>query len=155
MNWLYHIPHVWKSPLDRALWEDVYLMLSGPLEKAEKRSSVWLTVDALGEANADDAFMKEWFEEKNRLLGDRDFVIDKKKCDMVVRATDFNKEELLHWARIFVKEVFADPWPVLFEAPFEAFAGTNRHAQTISGIADSLAGKMPEEAADDEDKTTH
>jgi hypothetical protein len=155
MDWLYHIPHVWNSPQDRAIWEDVYLMPSLPLAKAEKRTSIWLTVDALGDENDDDPFAKEWFGEKKKKLGDRGFVIDKKICDMVVKAAHFNKEELLEWARVFIKEVFADPRPVLYEAPFEAFAGTNRHARTISGITDSLAGKMPEEAADDKDKTTH
>jgi len=47
MKWKYHIPHIWDSP--REVWEDIWLLPDDPNYK--RGESIWLTIDAFGEAS--------------------------------------------------------------------------------------------------------
>ena len=139
MNWLYYIPHVWDSPDDRTVWEDVWLLPCCP-RRAESHSSIWLTVDALGPypAKKDKEGTENYFVRLRRLDG-RDYIIDLPICNMYVRAANFNLEELLFYTELFILDTFKDPDPRLVPGRFEDFAGTNAHARTIAAIVGKVA----------------
>jgi hypothetical protein len=139
MNWLYYIPHVWDSPDDRTVWEDVWLLPLVP-RPVDTHSSIWLTVDALGPipGKKDKDGLEDYYTRLRR-LDDRDYVIDIPVCNMYVRACNFNLEELLFYAELFILDTFKDPDPHLVPGFFEDFAGTNAHARTIAAITGKLA----------------
>jgi hypothetical protein len=125
MNWKYYIPHVWDTP--RTVWEDIYLLPDVPDPEPQ---SIWLTIDALGDA-ADLAHGSERAEFQRialARLGDREFWID--GAEMIVRARDFSQEELLGWARVWLTEQGL-PVAELVETPVAAFAGTNGRAALL------------------------
>lgn len=95
MNWKYHIPHVWDSP--RVVWEDIWLLPDDPNYEGE---SIWLTVDALGDTASptQDPKRAEFQKEALKKLGDRQYWID--SANMIVRAKDFTKAELLRWVKV-------------------------------------------------------
>ncbi len=133
MDWKYHMPHVWRTP--RVEWEDVWLM---PAKPGYTGPSVWLTVDALGDPTDTTRSPEkaELYEEALRKLGDLDYHI--KDADMIVRAKDFSKSELLDWIRICLK---AKGFEVdrLIEGTREEFYGTNQQADMIAEITRGLA----------------
>lgn len=91
MRWKYHIPHVWKSPEDRTVWEDVYLM---PEDGSMKGKSIWFTLNALtvGAAGLGNDFpdtAEEIREFNLRLLGDKDYFITL----MIEKGVDLTKED--------------------------------------------------------------
>jgi hypothetical protein len=128
MRWKYHMPHQWLTP--RTVWEDVYLLPDHPDYSGE---SFWLTVDALGDASDPThgseraAFQKEALEK----MGDADFWID--GADMIVRARDFTKAELLDWVKIWLEQQGL-PVAELVEAPLPDFAESNEHVKLISAL---------------------
>ena len=128
MEWKYYIVHTWKKPSDRHVWEDVYLMPIKGWKQGEKKVSVWLTVDALGKPPPEEELdeLKEYQEDLEK-LGKREYVIDRKTCDMLVRTVDFNMEELLNYAKTFIEEIFNDHEIVLVEGTFDDFRGTNEN----------------------------
>jgi hypothetical protein len=156
MKWTYHIPHVWKSPEDRTLWEDVYLL---PGDGSNDGGSYWFTLHALTSEAAgiegeyprdpDDPLCgfggSQLAREMNlRLLGDNDSFVTR-TLDMVVRVDDFNLHELLAWTAVFVRLHFGDPEPELVKGRPEDFAGSNAHAEEIGRISEALAAGVPEE----------
>lgn len=156
MKWRYYIPHVWDSPEDRALWEDVYLL---PEDGRNDGRSYWFTLNALtfGAAGMDSEYPEDpddplggfggstLIREVNlRLLGDRDYLITP-SLDMVARVDDFNMQELLEWTKIFIRDHFGDPEPELVQCDYENFAGTNPHASEVGRIKEALATGVPEE----------
>jgi hypothetical protein len=131
MNWKYYIPHVWDKP--RQTWEDFYLM---PCDPSYRGDSIWLTIDALGEANSTSAaFDVEDFERLEEDMAGRDYLI--KGTDMTVRGTAFTKSEFLKWVRVWVEE---NDFEVdeLVEAPLEDFEDTNQHARTVAGLRSTV-----------------
>jgi hypothetical protein len=128
MNWKYHIPHVWNTT--RTVWEDVYLLPDLPDHESE---SIWLTIDALGDA-ADPAHgsdREEFQREALEKLGDKEDWVG--GADMIIRARDFSKEELLQWVKVWLRES-GFPVASLEEAPFSDFAGTNQHANILDTL---------------------
>jgi hypothetical protein len=128
MNWKYHIPHVWDS--QRAVWEDVWLLPEGP---SYDGGSIWLTVDALGDASdpTHGSQRAEFQKEALKKLGHKDYWIE--VGEMIVRAKDFSKEELLDWVKIWLIETGFEV-TALVEAPPEDFAETNDHARVIMSL---------------------
>jgi len=57
---------------------------------------------------------------------------------MLVRVKDFNMEELLHYVKIFIKEIFNDHEVVLIEGTWEDSQGTNEHIRRLETIASIL-----------------
>jgi len=156
MKWKYYIPHVWNSPEERTLWEDVWLLPEGDLNDGK---SYWFTLNALsfGAAGIDDEYPEDpddplcgfggsqLVREMNlRLLGDKDYFITP-KLDMVARIDDFNLSELLEWTTLFIRVHFGDPEPELVLGDCEDFAGTNSHASEIGRINEAFAAGVPEE----------
>jgi len=144
--WKYRIPHVWESPEERTVWEDVYLMLG---DGSMEGKSVWFTLNALSaapaglETNLPDT--PEGVRELNlRMLRDEDFYLTS-TADMVARIEDFNRKELLDWTARFITARFGDTNPTLVEGTEEEFACSNPHASEIGRITDALASGIPEE----------
>jgi hypothetical protein len=133
MNWKYHIPHVWDTP--RAVWEDVYLRPDVP---DSDEQSVWLTIDALGDASDPNhgSDRAEFQKEALAKLGENAYWTD--GADMIVRVRDFSKEEFLSWVKVWL-EHNGLPVTDLVEAPFTEFAGTNPHAELLDAIRDPEA----------------
>lgn len=126
MKWKYHIPHIWDKPTDRTVWEDVYLMPALGWENKEEKMSAWLTVDALRKKpTGENPDEMEDYQDALKKLKNHDYVIDRDLCSMIVRTEDFNMEELLGYAKIFIKEIFNDEDIVLVEGTFEDFVGTH------------------------------
>ena len=128
MKWKYHLPHEWDRP--RAVWEDVYLK---PDVLDYEGPSLWLTVDALGDASdpSHGSDRAEFIREALEKLGDNDHFID--GADMIVRARDFTREELLGWVTVWLEhEGFSVSR--LVPAELGEFAGTNEHAQTVAQL---------------------
>ena len=156
MKWKYYIPHVWDSPEDRTLWEDVWLLAQ---DGSNGGKPYWFTLNAL-------SFMADGVEgeypddpddlvgglggfqlvrEMNlRLLGDKDYFITP-VLDMVARVEDFNMHELLEWTRILIRDHLGDPEPELVEGDFEDFTGANRHVSEIGRILEALSAGTPED----------
>jgi len=151
MEWLYYIPHVWDSPEDKALWEDVYLMPKKGWKDKKERVSIWLTVDGLGEKPPEDDPYDEmkYYLENIEEIGDKEYVIDRKHCNMLINKKFFNLHELLEYTKIFIKEIFNDQNPILVEGTIEDFAGTNEHAGIVEGIGTRLKEEFTKK---DEDK---
>lgn len=140
MKWLYYIPHTWDPPEERTVWEDVWLMPE-PMREARDKSSVWLTVDALGNKPLEDnpeemEIYRGWL---NR-LENADYDIDWDQCHMIVSADNFNMEEFLEYTKIFLREAFNEDNIELIEGTYEDFEGTNEHA----GILQALEKKIIE-----------
>jgi hypothetical protein len=141
MKWLYYVPHVWESPSDRTVWEDVYIMLADSL----RDRSIWLTVAGLDswiEGVDDPAYYETEGDARRR----RNFqLLDGHICyispvqSMLVDAKDFDLEELLDWTRLYICLTFNDPAPELVPGTHDDFAGSNRHAKITGTIARMLA----------------
>jgi hypothetical protein len=156
MKWKYYIPHVWNSPEDRTVWEDVWLL---PEDGSNDGKSYWFTLNALcfGAAgidaeyphDPDDPFGGFGGSEAVRamnlqLLGDRDYFITP-VLDMVARVEDFNLRELLAWTTVFIKDHFGDPDPELVPGDYEEFGGTNAQVLEIGRITEALESGVPED----------
>lgn len=156
MKWKYYIPHVWKSPEDRTVWEDVWLL---PEDGRNDGKSYWLTLNALtfGAAGVEGEYPhdpddplglfggRQGVREMNlRLLGDKDYFITP-VLDMVARIDDFNMRELLEWTKLFIREHFGDSEPELVKGEYEEFGGSNPQAAEIGRISEGLAAGIPEE----------
>lgn len=120
MDWKYFIPHIWER--EREIWEDVYLL---PVDSHYDGAALWLTIDALG--NVD---IPEHAEALQR-LGDRSFYID--GSDMLIRAEDFTKQELLAWVRIWLQENELSVTN-LIEGLKEEFRGRAFHADLLTPL---------------------
>lgn len=156
MKWKYYIPHVWDSPEQRTVWEDVWLL---PEDGRSGGKSYWFTLNALtfGAAGIDEEYPEDpddplglfgshqGVREMNlRLLGDRDYFITP-KLDMVARVEDFDLGELLEWTKLFIREHFHDPAPSLVRGAWEDFDGSNNQATEIGRITEALGAGVPEE----------
>lgn len=156
MKWKYYIPHVWDSPEDKTLWEDVWLL---PEDGSNGGKSYWFTLNALsfGAAGVEGEYPVDpndplcgfggstLVREMNlRLLGDKEYFITP-KLDMVARVENFNLHELLEWTRVLIRDHFGDPDPELVPAEYEDFAGTNSQASEIGRINEAFAAGVPEE----------
>jgi hypothetical protein len=128
MNWKYYIPHVWDAP--RTVWGDVWLLPCDPNYKGE---SIWLTVDALGDVSepTHGSERAEFQKQALERLGQSDYWIE--AGDMIVRAKDFSKEELLEWVKTWLTAT-GFKVTALVEAPMEEFAETNQQARIISSL---------------------
>lgn len=124
MDWKYYIPHVWDSPDDRHVWEDVWLRPVDPAYLKEfPDKSIWLTVDANWEDIPDDIeFDEEGFEFS--------YCGSRAVPDMCVDVDDFNMEELLAYTRHWILREFGECGE-LIESPREDFHGTNADAEAI------------------------
>ena len=111
MLWKYHIPHKWESSDERNIWEDIYLMPDINLSEVQRKVSVWLTVDALGNTPlAEDEEGWELYWKDVERLKTSDYIIDQKTCNMIVKVEDFNLKELLEYVKLFDKSIdIVDP----------------------------------------------
>jgi hypothetical protein len=128
MDWKYFIPHVWER--ERQVWEDVYLL---PLDGSDHSQALWLTVDAIGNPEIPEHGL-DWAEfqsEALQKLGDRPFHIE--GTDMLIRAIDFSKAELLDWVRVWLREN-GRPVAGLIEGTTEDFRGKAFHADLLSNF---------------------
>jgi len=156
MKWKYHIPHVWKSPEERALWEDVWLL---PEDGSNGGKSYWFTLNALtfGAAGIEGEYPQDpddptcgfggspLVRELNlRLLGDKDYFVTP-TLDMVARIDDFNLRELLEWTKVLIRAHFGDLEPELVEGEIDDFASSNSQAREIGRITEALTAGVPEE----------
>ena len=128
MKWRYYFVHRWDRP--RLVWEDIYLAPDMP---GYDGPSIWLTIDALGDEQdpshgSDRAEAKALFLSK---LGDQDYHID--GTDMIVRARDFDRAELLRWVRIWLNESGLQVTQ-LVRGTLEDFAGSNDHAEIVAQL---------------------
>jgi hypothetical protein len=147
MRWKYYIPHVWDSPHQRTVREDVWLL---PEHGMTEGRSYWFTLNALTSEAAgmegkypDDS--DQAVREMNlQLLGDRDYFITP-VFDMVARVENFNMAELLEWTKLFIRVQFGDAEPVLVECDLEDFGGANRYVDEIRRIAAAIHSGMPED----------
>jgi len=139
MKWLYHIPHVWESPKERHVWEDIYLL---PVDAPPDTESLWLTIDALGDPAVPEHGSErgEFRDESLVKLGDADWHID--ATDMIVRAVDFDMDELLGWVRVWLAETGFE-CSELVPAPVERFSNTNDHATLVASLK---AGMKPDKS---------
>lgn len=141
MKWKYYIVHTWKKPSDRHVWEDVFLMPIKGWKEGEKKVSVWLTVDALGTPPLEEELdERKEYQEDLKKLGKREYVIDREKCDMLVRAIDFNMEELLHYVKTFIEEIFDVYDVILVKGTFDDFRGTNEHIKFLEELKNTIEG---------------
>ncbi len=121
MHWKYAFPDPWTDPAQRVALEDIYLI---PPDDRAGLSACWLTLEGLR------SFTGGTHEEKLDRLGGAEFTIND-SMDMLIRREDFDKEELLAWVRVFIREQFGDPSPVLGEASDEERA---RHLPHLRGV---------------------
>lgn len=134
MKWFYYIPHVWESSEDRHVWEDVYLL---PKNAPEGMESIWFTIDALGDVNnpLSGSDRAEFQRELLATLATDQWHIA--GTDMLVRATDFSREELLNYVRIWL-EASNLPCDELIESTYERFENTNEHATTLRSLREII-----------------
>jgi hypothetical protein len=127
MKWKYHIPHAWDPATQRMGWAEVWLL---PDDPGYNGGSIWLTIDALS-GGPDDVEPAEFRREALQKLGDQDVWV--KGSDMIVRVENFDRQEFLQWAKVWL-EYTGLKVSELVEAPFEDFAGTNNMARVIKEI---------------------
>jgi hypothetical protein len=123
MDWKYYIPHSWDR--EREVWEDIYLL---PVEDiGYDGKALWLTINALGDVDtvSERAEMQAEFLSQ---LGDRDYYID--GTEMIVKAIDLSKIELLDWVRVWLRE-HRLPIANLIEAPVEEFRHKAMYADLV------------------------
>jgi predicted protein tyrosine phosphatase len=109
MQWKFCLPDPWTDPGARVALEDVYLI---PPAGQTGPPSYWFTLEGLH------SFTGGTHDEKLERLGGTDFVITD-SMDMLIRHADFNKDELLEWTRLFIRQQLGDPEPLLAEAADE------------------------------------
>jgi hypothetical protein len=141
MKWLYYIPHTWEDRegkmLEKVCWEDLYLMP----DITECHKSIWLTVDGYyPEDTTINGLPWEatWFEneaEKELFLKQGFLIRDEQ--DMVVKDPEFTKEELLEWAKLFLREI-GFTVSELVEAPVGRFAGSNQHVRAVDTAVEAM-----------------
>jgi hypothetical protein len=129
VDWKYYIPHVWDG--DRQIWEDIYVL---PIDARYNGNAVWLTIDAVLAYRSHTEVDFDLAESPARTLqrlGNRDFHID--GTDMLVRAEDFSKEELLDWVRVWLREndLAVDN---LIEGNAEEFKGKAFHVDLVKQL---------------------
>ncbi|MCC6395851.1 MAG: hypothetical protein IT282_02460 [Bacteroidetes bacterium] len=106
MRWKYWLPVTGAQRDERTALEDLYLL---PEDGSSGGQSYWITLEGLL------SFTGGTREEKLERLGGSEYVISD-TLDMLVRKDDFNREEVLAWAKVFINVRFGDPNPVLIEA---------------------------------------
>jgi hypothetical protein len=146
MIWKYRIPHVWHSPEERTVWEDVYLI---PADGSTQGKSIWFTLNALTVVPAGlGSDLPDSTEEIRkfhlRILRDDDFYLTSTE-DMVAGTENFNEKELLEWTARFIKARFGDPDPILVAGTEDEFAGSNPHASEVGRITEALESGVPEQ----------
>src|SRR5439155_21764974 len=102
-----------------------------PVNTQYEGEAIWLTIDALGnvETSEYDSGSDNGRSDALEKLGDRQYYID--GTDMLIRLTDFSKEELLDWVRVWLRE---NGLPVtnLVEGSASDFRGKAFHADLVS-----------------------
>ena len=106
MRWKFSFPGASSTSGERTALEDLYLL---PEDGSSGGRSYWVTVEGL------QSFTGGTREEKLARLAGREFDITD-TMDMLVHQEDFDKSELLQWARVFIQNRFGDPHPELVEA---------------------------------------
>jgi hypothetical protein len=119
------------------VWEDVYLLPAAPDYRG---GSLWVTIDALGDPSdpMHGPDRQAFQQEALRKLKTDDYWID--GGEMIIRARDFNHEELLRWVRVWLEQQGLAV-SKLVEAPRDIFSGTNEHARAIDRL---IGGYAPE-----------
>jgi hypothetical protein len=102
MNWKYFIAHVWEA--ERTDWEDIYLIP----QVRDHSETVWLSVNGLvfiGEPEGKNEEQDQWVMNILAKLEPKGYYIDQDlKGEMYVGVPTFSQAELLHYARIYLKE---------------------------------------------------
>jgi len=122
MKWLYYIPHEWADPKQKKTWEDIYLMPE--VDGHTPDYSLWLTVDGYHEKDTD--YEEEtWFEEDEyKEFIKKGYLIRRDIVEIIIESPEFDKEELLHWAKVYLEEGGFEITE-LVESTWEQFLGTN------------------------------
>lgn len=105
MRWKFCLPPG-GSDNDRTALEDLYLV---PEDGSSAGRSYWITVEGL------QSFTGGTREEKLERLAGKEFHISD-TMDMLVRREDFDRVELLAWAKVFIQNRFGDSQPELIPA---------------------------------------
>jgi predicted protein tyrosine phosphatase len=106
MRWKFCLPSAGSAGSQRLALEDLYLV---PEDGSSSGRSYWVTVEALC------SFTGGTREEKLERLAGKEFDISD-TMDMLVHREDFDRRELLEWARVFIQNRLGDPHPELVEA---------------------------------------
>lgn len=116
------------------MWEDVLLL---PQDPAYDGEAVQLTVDAFGDVGdpTHGGERAEFQKKALQKLGDRECWIE--SSDMIVRATDFNKQELIQWVHRWFSETGL-PQIELATAPIEEFKGRYPYADLLITLQKKL-----------------
>ena len=101
MRWKFCLPSAVSIGTQRLALEDLYLV---PEDGSTSGRSYWVTVEAL------QSFTGGTREEKLERLAGKEFDISD-TMDMLVHREDFDKAELLDWARVFIRNRLGDPHP--------------------------------------------
>jgi len=111
MRWKFNLPNA-SGGNERCALEDLYLV---PEDGSSDGRSYWVTVEGL------QSFTGGTREEKLERLAGKAFDISD-TMDMLIHCEDFDRTELLGWARIFIQTRLGDPHPELVEAAVEEVA---------------------------------
>jgi predicted protein tyrosine phosphatase len=109
MRWKCCLSTAGSDGTERLALEDLYLI---PDDGSSGGRSYWVTVEAL------QSFTGGTREEKLERLAGKEFDISD-TMDMLVHREDFDRAELLGWARVFIQNRLGDPLPELVEADGE------------------------------------
>lgn len=143
-RWLYHIPHTCfdDDPEARVSWEDIWLTPEDDEDRdfvfeGEEVNSFWLTLESSGIVlrdlcDTDEEYQKD-LEEYLRSIGNRSHYLDMNTGVIRIPFDDFNKEELLGWAKVFLKKV-GFPDVILTETSYEDFPGVNEQIAMIEEL---------------------
>ena len=122
------MPHIWDTP--RQVWEDIYLL---PDKSDYDGQALHLTVDALGDPEdpSHGTDQEEFHAEALKKLGSEEFWAD--DSDMIVRARDFSKAELLEWVKLWLGDQGLRASSFI-EAPLSEFEGRTSHASVVAEV---------------------
>lgn len=111
MRWKFCLPHA-PGGGERTALEDLYLV---PEDGSSGGRSYWVTVEGL------QSFTGGTREEKLERLSGKEYDISD-TMDMLVHREDFDRTEVLAWARVFIQDRLGDPHPELIEAESDELA---------------------------------
>jgi hypothetical protein len=117
MKWLYYIPEE-INPRHRFEFSDMWIKLPG------MDHSIWLTIDALGsyldehEGTYEDRKTAQLMNQERQdyldRMGDKNYLYqDEDKTNMIVKADDLSVDDLLEWAKTWIRDNCGDEGPSL------------------------------------------
>ena len=157
-KWLYHIPHTTfeVDPEERTDWEDIWLTPEDDdyrdyiFHEEDEANSFWLTVEGHGmivrraRFDTDEAYLNALKEYMDSFRG-KSYLLDEDTGTLKIPFQDFNKQELLGWALVFLKYMGVKNVIDLQEVEFEDFPGVNEQTIMLEEIDKRLKSLEDEE----------